>query len=94
MDKQPLQSKKFWALLLGLLACVGLIAGGMAIKADVWVLRILAVGLVVLGTGYVLGVAALERVLLRAGAIYRPEVDDHLDVPILPPAEPPPGVKL
>lgn len=93
MNKQPLQSKKFWALLLGLLACVGLIAGGMAIEADVWVLRILAGGLVVLGTGYVLGVAALERVLLRAGAIYRPEVDDHLDVPILPPAEPPPGVK-
>ncbi len=92
VEKGPLSSKKFIFALFVAIACVALIGFGTLYNLDPWVLRILAGGLVVLGVGYVLGVAALERVLVRGAAIVRPSVDDHLDkVPMLPPAEAPPG---
>lgn len=79
MQKPALKSKKFWAFLLSLLTCASLLAGLAYASADVWVLRTLAGGLVVIAVGYVLGVVALERVLVRGAAIVRPEADDHLD---------------
>ena len=62
LDKPALSSKKFVAfagseILLGGLLLLGLIRG-----ADLWVLRILAGGLVACVLGYVLGTATLESI--------------------------------
>lgn len=79
LDKRPRESKKFWAFILGLFTTAGLLGAGFTSEADVWVMRILAGGLVANCVGYVLGVVALERVVLRGFAVVRPGIDDALD---------------
>ena len=64
-SKKPLESKKFIFGLLTLLSLIGAIVAALITQTIGWPLAIfmcvLAVGIVTLGMGYVLGVASLDK---------------------------------
>ena len=73
IDKTPLKSKKFLFALFGVLILAGVILGIGLTQPITWpvaaVLVILAIGLMVIPVGYVLGQAAIDKVAAMVASV-------------------------
>lgn len=73
VDKTPLKSKKFLFAIFGVLLLAGVILTITLLQTITWpvaaVLVILAIGLMVIPVGYVLGQAAIDKVAAMVGSV-------------------------
>ncbi len=94
LEKPAHRSKKFGAYLISILLLSGLTGLSIYRGSDAWAIRVGMGAVALVSAVSVLGIAKLERVILRVGALRDPTVDDALDrIPILPQADPPPPLE-